>query len=335
VATPEKDKNQAVKQQLMKKREQTEAARKALLPGEMVDDAFARGVAASSKWLRANSRNVQAAIVGLVVLGIGYAVYDNMQIKRAEAASAALVKAERAERGRIGTPESQSRPEESEDPTPVFKSMDEKQKAAIAGYRAVIQGYGGSGAAHLARLGEAGVMLDKRDWDGALGAYRALKSTALATADVSVRSRCIEGIGLALEGKKDIDGALSALRELENTDIRGYKELGQYQQARILASRGDTAKDDVRRATDLLKAAREKLRTATTQTPYGERPLYPYLQGQIDDLLRELDPSAVPVAPSRGAMTPEQLQRIQEQLRRSMQQSQEKGPPLPAPAGSR
>lgn len=346
MTTTPNDRNQATRQQLLKKREQAEQARKALAPGEMVDDALARGVAAAGKWLRVHSRSVQFAILGMIVAGLGYWGFDSWRIKRAEAATSALVKAERDERGRIGAPESKAEAQsEDDDDTPVFKSVEDRRKAALSDYRAAASKHSGSGASILAKLGEAGVLLDQRDFDGALTAYRDVKASKLAAADISVRARATEGIALALEGKKDIDGALSAFHELENSDVRGYRELGLFQQARILAERADGAKGDVGRAMELLKNAREKLRTATVQSPYGERPMFPYLQTQVDDLLKALDPTAVPAPPQTGAgrnMTPEQLQRLREEFQRRLSQSKEKSesapssapPAPPAPSGS-
>jgi hypothetical protein len=337
VSTSEKDRNQAARQQLLKKREQSQQQRKALAPGEMVDDALARAVASGGKWLRANGRSVQLTILGLIVAGIAYAAFDWWQDKRAEAATSALVKAELDERGRIGAPESKSQNQAYDDDLPVFKSIDEKRRASLSDYRAVISKHASSGAAILARLGEAGVLLDQRDFDGAVTAFRDVKSSKLAAADISVRARAIEGVGLALEGKKDVDAALAAFRELENSDARGYRELGMFQQARILAARADGPKGDVSRAVELLKNAREKLRTATVQSPFGERPMFPYVQMQVDDLLRSLDPTAIPVQPSGGAsrsMTPEQRQRLLEEFQRRMQEAKEKSQQEPnqAPA---
>lgn len=341
-----KDRNQAVRDQLLKKNPKVQVQRQALAPGEMVDDALARGVAATGKWLRQNGKSVQFAITGIIVAGIAYAGLSHWQDKRAEAATSALSKAELDERGRIGSPESKTQNQQADDDgLPVFKSVEVRRQAALSDYRAVASKHSGSGAAILARLGEAGVLLDQRNYDGALAAYREVKTTKLSQADLSVRARANEGIGLALEGKKDIPGALQAFHELENSDVRGYRELGMFQQARILAARADANSNDVPRAMELLKNAREKLRTATAQSPFGERPLFPYLQTQVDDLLRNLDPTALP-APTAGGpnkqMTPEQVQRLREELQRRMRESKENTnsgsgsatPPPPATPGT-
>jgi hypothetical protein len=314
------DRNQNVKKQLLKKREDAVRRKVPLAPSEMVDDALARGTASAGRWLKKNFGALQWAIVGLIVAGAGYAAYDHRSIKRSEAASGELIKGTVAEKGRISGG-SQSKPEEElpDDPTPVFKSVDERRDTALASYRKVTSTYPGSGAAILARLGEAGVLLDKRNWDGALAAYRDVKGSPLAAADPAVRGASLEGIGLALEGKGDIDEALKSFKDLESTNVPGQKELGLYHQARILF-----AKNDVDKAKELLKSAKEGIKKASSSSsgsPAGESHPFTFLESQVDDLLRRIDPSAVPPpAPPGGgkSMSAEDLQRLQEQLQQRL-----------------
>jgi tetratricopeptide (TPR) repeat protein len=346
------DRNQNIKQQLLKKRDEAARRKVPLAPGEMVDDAVARGLAGAGRWLRNNFGVLQWIIVGAIAVGIGYAVYDNRSIKRAEAASSELLKGTNSERGRVvaGTT-SKGEEENPDDPTPTFKSIEEKREAALVAYRRVTSSYPGTGAAILARMGEAGVLLDKREWDAALAAYNEVKSSALAAADVTVRGRAIEGAGLVLEGKKDTDGALKSFRELENTDTRGLKELGMYHQARILHGKGESDK-----AKELLKGARERLKSAEASSksaaapPGSESRPFSFLEGQIEDLLKRIDPAALAVEPSpplpgagAGAgksVTPENLKKLQEELARKLQEKGKKSNEdqgragTPAPAGS-
>jgi len=325
------DRNQTVKKQLLKKRDEAAKKKVPLAPSEMVDDALARGLESTSRWLRTNFGTIQWVIIAGILAGIGYAAWDYRSTKRAEAASSELIKGTVAERGRITGATSPPKPEdEPEDPTPVFKSADEKRDTALASYRKVTSSYKGSGAAILARLGEAGVLLDKRDWDGALAAYGDVRSSPLAKVDVSVRASALEGTGLALEGKGDTEGALKSFRELENTDVRGPKELGMYHQARILYAKGDTDK-----AKELLVKAREQIKSASSASPaspMNESHPFGFLESQIDDLLRRIDPTAVTPPPSTAgkSLTPADIQRLQEQLQRKANSK----PPIPAPASS-
>jgi hypothetical protein len=331
------DRNQTVKKQLLKKRDEAARRKVPLAPGEMLDDALARGMAGSSRWLKANFGALQWVIVGAIVAGGAYAYYDYRATKRAEAASAELIRGAVSERGRISGSSQPKGPDEPDDPTPVFKSADERRDTALASYRKVVSSYRGSGAAILARLGEGGVLLDKRDWDGALAAYQEVKASPLAAVDASVRCSAIEGIGLALEAKGDTDGTLRSFRELENTDVRGPKELGMYHQARILFAKGDLDK-----AKELLKTARERLKTAspaTTSPAGGEPHPFGFLESQIDDLLRRIDPAAAPESTATSArpskaMTADDLQRLQEQLKRKVKEQQQNPATTPAPAGS-
>jgi tetratricopeptide (TPR) repeat protein len=344
------DRNQNVKQQLLKKRDEAARRKIPLAPGEMVDDAVARGLSSAGRWLRSNFGVLQWLFVGAIALGIGYWVYDGRSAKRAEAASSDLMKGTLTERGRIVAGSTAKGEEDNpDDPTPVFKSVDEKRETALASYRKVATTYPGTGAAILARMGEAGVLLDKREWDAAFAAYNDVKSSALAAADVTVRGRALEGIGLVLEGKKDIDGALKAFRELENTDARGLKELGMYHQARILYAKGESDK-----AKELLKTSRERLKSTegSSKAPPGplaseSRP-FSFLESQIEDLLKRIDPAALAVEPSAPlpgsgvtkSATPENLKKLQEELARKMQEKANKPSDdqgragTPAPVGS-
>jgi tetratricopeptide (TPR) repeat protein len=339
------DRNQTVKKQLLKKRDEAAKRKVPLAPGEMVDDALARGSAGAMRWLKKNFGAVQWVILGVIALGIGYAIYDSRMDKRAEQASAELMKGALSERGRISGAATPPKPEDAvDDPTPVFKSADERRETALASYRKVVSGYPGTGASILARMGEAGILLDKHDWDGAINAYREVRDSALAKADVTVRGRAIEGMGLASEGKGDSDAALKSYHELENTDARGLKELGMYHQARILFAKGNADQ-----AKELLKSAREKLKSADSvnpNNPMSESRPFAFLETQIDDLLRRIDPSAVPSTPTAmpgmGGMpgmgepgqqvTPEKLKRLQEQMRKAIEEGKKKA--APAPAGS-
>ena len=140
-------------------------------------------------------------------------------------------------------------------------------------------------------------------------------------------------MGLAPESKGDIDGALKSFRELENTDASGIKELGMYHQARILFAKGDTDK-----AKELLKRAREKIKSANSGNP-AARWASCVLRVSREPDRRSAPPHRPHRDPGSGAaaiggmppgmgdpsqMTPEKLQRLQEQLKRSMQDAKNK-----------
>jgi tetratricopeptide (TPR) repeat protein len=198
----------------------------------------------------------------------------------------------------------------------VFKTPQERDDKALASYREAQEKHPNTGAAILAKLGEAGVLLDKREWDKAIEAYDAVLKTQLASADPDVKGRAIEGIGFAKEGKGDVDGATAEFRRLETIDAKGYKELSQLHQARLLLAKNTD--DDRAKAKDLLKAAHDKLK----EPALDKKPM-PYLERSVEQALKTLDPSLVPDRDSMnsvrgGQMSQEELQqrlrKIQEEL---------------------
>src|SRR5262249_5615573 len=111
----------------------------------------------------------------------------------------------------------------------------------------------------------------------------------------------------------------SAFKQLESNDAKGYKELAEYHQARILAVKGDKEK-----AKELLKSAREKLQTPSNEGPNP----FPFLSSLVDGELRKLDPNGIPARVElnspKGSMTPEELQK---KLKKAMEAAGQKGGP--------
>lgn len=313
-----KDKNKRAKELLARRREAAvEASAPAQLEaGEMVDDALSRMWASTTKWLRKNLTAVQWIIAAGLVGVAGYVGYTYFTQKKLGVASDALAAAAKAEDGRILAEDKRSDEDKELDPTPVFKTVEERDEKALAGYREVQQKQPGSGAAILAKLGEAGVLLEKRDWDKSIEAYEAVLKSPLAAADVDVKGRCIEGIGLAKEGKGDADGAMASFKQLDGVDAKGFKELGQYHQARLLIAKNTD--EDRAKAKDLLKTIYDKLKAPSVEA----KPMI-YLEHTVEAALKSIDPSAVPEKESLqgvrgGGMSPEELQRIQRQIQESL-----------------
>jgi hypothetical protein len=122
-------------------------------------------------WARKNQQLVAGAVAAVVVVvagGLGYVAYER---KRETDASVQLAKAVAQERGRIGDPDKEDDPDRPHDPSPIFKTNDDRREAALAAFRGVESKYHGTGAAILARLSEGSLLLDKEDADGALAAY--------------------------------------------------------------------------------------------------------------------------------------------------------------------
>ena len=237
----------------------------------------------------------------------GWSYYRTGQV---ETASNALGLALQDEHGRVIEG---AAPKDDEDPTPTFASKNAKIDASISAYRKAVTLNPGSGAAILARLGEAGMLLDKQSWDESLTAYREVKTSPLAVADADVKARAIEGIGFALEGKGDRDSAQKAFKELETIPNKGFKQLGMYHQARLLVAKGE--KDA---ALELIKAARSDLKTSGS-------PSINYLSGVLDDLHRVADPASAPSKAAIGGgnrqLSMEEFQKMQQQFQEQMRKA--------------
>lgn len=337
-----KDRNKRVREQAARKMEEARERAKSragrigatgLDAGEMMDDAMARGFAAFTRWLKNNRRTIEFSVAGLILAGAGYAAWDWYSTKTRQEASTMLMQGTFNDLGVVETEEDKpANPEDAErlkdvDPRPRFESYKEKREAALRAYRATADDHGGTGAGILARLGEAGVLLDREDYDGAIKALEAVLATDLAKADETVRMNAKERMGMALEGKGDEAGALAAYQELAGSTLDYYKNMGLYHQARMAVAKGkkDEAKEKLEKLKERIKG-KDSLKSTG-----GDR----YLTTQVDALMRVVDPSAAPLT-GGGEITPEKLRELQEQfekMRKNAPELMETPPPPPkAPA---
>jgi len=276
-----------------------------------------------SDWAKQNQKTVQVVggLIAASLLGIAGFLY--FEHKHETAASTLLTKAVADERARIGEPPKEDAENGAPvDTSPMFKTFEERRDAALAKYREVQSRFPKTGAAILARLAEGSLLLDKREADPAAAAFTEVKGSALAAADQEVKGRAIEGMGFAYELKaqanaaeapKYLDEALKAYKELENTvEVRGFKELAMYHQARMLQNKGEKDK-----AKELLVTLKERFSkpedSAPSSTPQG--PSFPYLREVAMDRLREIDPTAAPKAPpatpgGSPQLTPAQIRKM-------------------------
>jgi len=258
-------------------------------------DPLLERAARAGKWIREH-RQTFGGLVAIGLLGAGGLLgWFYWQGKHQADASAMLAQAIADEHGRVSDKaddDDDTASTKHEGMYPTFKSASDRTAAALAKYRDVEAKYPGTGAAILARLSEGGLLLDSGDAKGALAAYGDVKASPLAQADVEVRGRAIEGTGFADEmlartdaenRDKHLDEALSAYKDLEAVDMKGFKELGQYHEARVQQAKGDKAK-----AIELLKGVHEKV------ADLGETHPFSYLEFVVEDRLRELDPTALP-----------------------------------------
>jgi hypothetical protein len=253
-----------------------------------------------SKWIKEH-RQKFGGVVAVALLGVGgFLGYTYWQGKHEADASAVLAQAFADEHGHVSDKDDDDDEAKARQLYPTFKTVDARRDAAIAKYKEVESKFTGTGAAILARLAEAGLLLDKGDAKGAIAAYGEVKASQLAQADAEVRGRALEGIGFADEllaqsdaAARDghLDDALGAFKQLAEVDMKGFKELGQYHQARVFQAKGDKAK-----AIELLKEVQKRVAEPGSEHPFS------YLEYVVEDRLRALDPSALPpkAKPTRG-----------------------------------
>jgi hypothetical protein len=256
-------------------------------------DPLVRRAVKATTWVQDHQQTFAAlVVVGLLGFG-GFAGYEYWQDKRNGDASAMLAQALTDEHGHI----SDKVDDDDSDDThakplyPTFKSAADRREAALAKYRDVEAKYAGTGAAILARLAEASLLLDKGDAKAAVTAYDEVISSALGKADPEVRGRALEGVGFADEAlaagdpadkAKHLDEALASYKKLADVDVPGFKELAQYHQARVVQAQGDKAK-----AIELLKDVQKRV-----AEPGDDQ--FSYLKFVVEDRLRDLDPTALP-----------------------------------------
>ena len=300
-----------------------------------------------SDWAKQNQKTVQivGALIAAALLGIAGYLY--LEHKHETEASVLLAQAVDDERGRIGEPPKEDTDNPAPvDPTPLFKTYDDRREAALKKYREVESRFPKTAAAILARLAEGSLLLDKHEPDPALAAFTEVKNSPLGTADQEVKGRALEGMGFANEMKalaaapadapRFWDDAAKDYKELENTvDVRGFKELAMYHQARVAQSRGEKDK-----AKELLLSLKERLnKTEETTSSVPQGPAFPYLKEVAMDRLREIDPTAAPKLPPGGGnapggspqLTPAQIRKMIEDAQKK--QGKSGGAPPPVPGG--
>jgi predicted negative regulator of RcsB-dependent stress response len=315
---PSRDRNRRLREEVAGGKRTKQGARavpaRNLEAGEIVDDALARSTQAAGEWLKRNANVVQWVVIVGLVGWVGYAIYGYRAGRAAEQASAKLSTAIRAESARIGSDETKPDPQTGLVETrPSFATEALRLQAAEKQYRAIAEG-GSTSAATFAKLGLASVLYDQGKFADAKAAYQAVKDSKLASQDIAVKGRALEGVGMSLEALGDKDGALKAFGELSNVDGLGFNALGAYHQARLAFAAGNTEK-----AKEYLKDAQKRLDTLAGA---GEKDAKKkafgggnsgYLQQSVRDLQRQVDPTAVP-ATNPNALTAEQIQELTEQM---------------------
>jgi hypothetical protein len=286
--------------------------------GEKVDDVFLRGTDAAGKFFNRYATWIQAAVVLGAASGMGYLIWnyrsDADEAKAGDRLGAALD----TESARLAADTS---PRTTQfgltDTRPEFADQAAKNQAALEKWRSLENGTPAE-IAEFARLSEAGLLYDAREFTKAREKYESLDSSKVPI----IAARATEGVVLSLEGEGKIDSALTALGALR--DLPGQADLASYHEARLTYAQGNRTQ-----ALETLQKLKTKLSKGVG--PFDSRP---YLLGAVEDLEKTLNPR--PEGPGSG-LSPETLELLKKQLEQMQQQgAPADGSPAPfeIPSGS-
>ncbi len=312
----------AAKARARRKRERAEASAIGLDAGEMVDDALVRFTDKVSRLARRYWNAIQW-VLGLGVLGwLGYQVYAWRRAANSAEISDALFDAVALERGHIGDPKEQGKPNANGiiDPTPIFETEEARRQAAIEAHQKVAALNPSSVAAGFAELSAAGVLFEEGKFDEALAAYQKVAAGKAVDQSPELRGGAIEGRALSLEAKNDLPGALAAFEELGN--VPTFENRALYEQARIKQRQGD-----IEASKSLLTKLFKVLGPPKVANLGGlpERP--DFLRERAVQLASVVDPLEKDVKIPKPPLGADAVQQMLEQLKESGVVS----PPAPSP----
>lgn len=232
---------------------------------------------------------VGVAVLAGVVLFAGVSAF--MQ-HRARASGELLLRAVEASRASIGSAEGQS------DGRLRFESEAARDRETATRFRKVISEHAGSDAARYAHLGLARLLMGEGKYAEAQAEVRA--ASERVTDDPGLEALTLEASALAYTGEQKYAEAQRAIDRLAQIDRRRYRDVADYLAARVLFDRGDR------------NGAKEKLRGLLDRLDdEGATPL-DHVEDQARNLMRQIDPSAVPAnAPMQ--LSPEMLQMLLQQ----------------------
>jgi hypothetical protein len=299
----------AAKARADRKRERAEAAAIGLDAGEMVDDVLVRATDKVSRFGRKHWNAIQWVIGLGLIAGLGYQVFTWRMRGVAASTTDVLFEGAEAERGKIGDPKEQGKPDSDGiiDPLPIFETEAARQEAALVAYRKAAEVRPGSAVEAFARLGEGGVLLEAGKADEALAVYDRVLASSAAHGHTELRAGALEGRALALESKSDLPGARKAFEELGA--LPGHENRALYQQARLAHAQGDLAG-----AKALLNQLFKALGPPKAATLGGlpERP--DFLRERATQLAGVIDPTEKDVQVPKPPMGADAVQQMLKQL---------------------
>jgi tetratricopeptide (TPR) repeat protein len=199
-------------------------------------DRFQVAAADAASWMA--GRQKQLAVAGIAVLVVAVAVVgiNGLLDSRRNDAGGLLYRAITAASGEVSTiplPNAER---------PIYKTVEEKERAVLDAASKVRSQHGGSRAASTAALLEGDAHLALREWDAAIASYQAY--LAAAPGDDPLRFGGVDGLARAQEGKGDLAAAASTYEKAG--EFAFFKDRATLERARILAKAGKA--DEARKA---------------------------------------------------------------------------------------
>jgi tetratricopeptide (TPR) repeat protein len=203
-------------------------------------DRFQLAAADAASWMAKRQKQLVlgvAALLGLAAIAVGASyVMDSGR----EKAGGLLYKAIDAASGEVS-----SVPLPNFD-HPIYKTLDEKERAVIDAASKVRELHAGTRAATTATLLAADAHLALGEWDKAIAAYQSY--LASSPADDSLRFGGLDGMARAQEGKGDLAAAAKTFEDA--SAIAFFKDRAGLERARVLAKAGK--KDDAKKALEAI-----------------------------------------------------------------------------------
>lgn len=311
---PIKDRNQRVRAQLRTRAPQGARGAEPFRS----EDLLSRSAEKTGRLVQAQFPWLQWVVVLGLAAGVGAIIYGYQRTQKREQTGDRLAAVLEISNGRIAS----DSPLEPSDPNlvdtrPEFASAEERAKKAAEQWEE-LQGGARSELRILSRLAEAAALYDAKNWAGARQKYESVAQENQASA--LHRARATEGLGLTWEAEGNLEQARAAFAQLDGYELKEYKQLGRFHEARILFLQGEKEK------------AKEELTRLNSELSRGSSPFGPrnYMVLAVEDLLKTVDPEA---ASSSGGITPEQLEELRKQIEAMQQGGNLELPTGDAPEG--
>lgn len=289
---------------------------------QLKESAIGQAATRAGEWANANQTIAWGAVAAIILALAGFATWNWYSRTQDEGAGALLAEAVEIARAEIVAEDEDADDEADEaeaadedaDAERTFPTAAARAEAALTAYRRVLTEFPRSSAAAWARLGEARMLAETGDADGARSAYEA--AIRDFGDDPLVSLRAYEGSGFTYEAAENWDEAREQYESIETLDEGRYHVVGAYHLARVLIATGDRLA-----AQTALEELIEEIEEATD----GPEPPFPYILAQAQARLRELDPSSASGSDApmlggpEGGGLPEGISpEVMEALRRAM-----------------